>query len=825
MKNKTMLFVMFLVVILNIFSVVSAEGKGYYFSFSRGKFSDNASQQQLGKSMIEMVGNAARALNTLTMKELFDIPPADVPVVSPQIIKSELAGYSGMLAGSDTMIIYSHSHGVLKGLLLYPDVYTWEDFASDILNLPAKNVIVLPMSCHSGALVNLLKTDPYNSRWKNRKSQGRNFLVVTPVSADQISGPALIDGKKQNSFSYAVTKALSGEADTSADGKTTFKEFAEYIIAVSREKSQTPKFEPQIAGSYDDNQILLPLNSAAQTDVSSSDNTVVQATDTGTISDAADKYLRPLVDQTGKNGTPALVCGIVTGKGNKVFSYGTTTIGSSIKPGENTFFNIGSVTKLFAGIILANAVVNGKMPLDAFASKFMPSAMKISPRVTLKHLVTHYSGYPSYPKNMKAFRDFDNDGKNDSDSFYPAKNYSPDLLSSYLKNAQPESIPGEKYEYSNLGIGLLSIALKNCLNYSDFDEMLEKELTEKLKMNDTGFNSPSFVKKTTNRRAIGYAFRNNEVVALPLADMGVLAFGGEGISTVSDMMTLLKVMCGIQQNELSKAAKEVEKPLAEENSERMIGYTVDIRESAFGGKIYSKSGATAGTASLVMWRHNPEVGLVIFTNRGSFQTIATASLDLFEKTTEILLADNQATGTNIVSPESVARKLFQEYLGRNPIQGEINAIIIKAGHSTDSEVYLNLIRQMPEYLIRKKILSIFRNISPDGKAPLILKIQNAAMKVNPPLSPLLIDFATRFKEVAISVLQNEEYYRPQYHQIVKRWFLSSSSGEMNIALLSYWIREIYEAEQKGIPLANVRQRFMREHSSAVRLPASAGGGM
>jgi hypothetical protein len=71
----------------------------------------------------------------------------------------------------------------------------------------------------------------------------------------------------------------------------------------------------------------------------------------------------PLVDPTGSdiNKSPGFVVGIVSPKYSEVLGFGTKKIGESLTPDGDTFYGIGSVSKIFTGIMLAQEVVAKRM--------------------------------------------------------------------------------------------------------------------------------------------------------------------------------------------------------------------------------------------------------------------------------------------------------------------------------------------------------------------------------------------------------------------------------------------------------------------------------
>ena len=166
---------------------------------------------------------------------------------------------SRSLATNDTFVIYSHSHGNAVGTYFA----SWPDLADAILKIPARNVVVLTMSCHSGYLAEALQAK--RNLWEGRTKSGRNLIVLTSVSPDQSSGPSPEPGIG-NPFTYAVTTAIQGAADGFSgrpkDGRIEMQEFVDYIRETANEHSRGQVHRPQAAGEYLPQAVLFPANLA-----------------------------------------------------------------------------------------------------------------------------------------------------------------------------------------------------------------------------------------------------------------------------------------------------------------------------------------------------------------------------------------------------------------------------------------------------------------------------------------------------------------------------------------------------------------------------------
>src|SRR5208282_6447968 len=80
----------------------------------------------------------------------------------------------------------------------------------------------------------------------------------------------------------------------------------------------------------------------------------------------------------------------------RIFSYGTA------KP--DSIFEIGSITKTFTGLALAQMVEQGKVKFDEPVRQLLPAgtvAKPASSEITLIDLATQHSGLPRMPDNFK----------------------------------------------------------------------------------------------------------------------------------------------------------------------------------------------------------------------------------------------------------------------------------------------------------------------------------------------------------------------------------------------------------------------------------------
>lgn len=143
----------------------------------------------------------------------------------------------------------------------------------------------------------------------------------------------------------------------------------------------------------------------------------------------------------------------------------------------HTLFEIGSLTKLFTALILADMTLKGEVSLDDPAQTYLPPGATMPQRhghsITLRDLAMHRSGLPRLPDNMPFSTPQD-----------PYADYDEARLLAFLSNYHLPRDPGNRYEYSNLGYGLLGYLLARAA-HSDYPTLLAQRITGPLGMHDT----------------------------------------------------------------------------------------------------------------------------------------------------------------------------------------------------------------------------------------------------------------------------------------------------------------------------------------------------
>ncbi len=143
-----------------------------------------------------------------------------------------------------------------------------------------------------------------------------------------------------------------------------------------------------------------------------------------------------------------IVIGVIDPSGRRIIAYGKGDQPDGRPLDGDTEFEIGSITKVFTALVLADMVRDGEVKLDDPAQKYLPAGVTMPTRdgkeITLVDLATHTSGLPRLPTNFAP-----------KDPANPYADYTAKQLYQFLSSYQLTRDPGASWAYSNLGFGLL----------------------------------------------------------------------------------------------------------------------------------------------------------------------------------------------------------------------------------------------------------------------------------------------------------------------------------------------------------------------------------
>jgi D-alanyl-D-alanine-carboxypeptidase/D-alanyl-D-alanine-endopeptidase len=295
-----------------------------------------------------------------------------------------------------------------------------------------------------------------------------------------------------------------------------------------------------------------------------------------------------------------IVVGLIDEKGTRIISFGKPVIDSKQSLDGNSIFEIGSVTKVFTATLLADMVERGEVSLNDPISKYLPKTVKTPTRdgkeITLLDLATQTSGLPRLPTNFTP-----KDQKN------PYADYTVDQLYSFLSSYTLTRGIGEKYEYSNLGVGLLGhiLALRAGM---DYETLVRKRISGPLKMKDT---SIGLTPEMQARLATGH---NGALKPVANWDLPTLAGAGALRSSVNDMLKFVAANLGLTKSPLLAAMQRAQQSQRETGqADLTIALNWHILKK-FDSEIIWHNGGTGGYHSFIGFDKKNRKGVVVLSN-------------------------------------------------------------------------------------------------------------------------------------------------------------------------------------------------------------------
>jgi len=294
-----------------------------------------------------------------------------------------------------------------------------------------------------------------------------------------------------------------------------------------------------------------------------------------------------------------IVVGVLGPDGQRIVAGGT---GPGATVGGDSLYEIGSITKVFTALILADMANKGEVSLDDPAAKYLPAGHRMPERggrqITLRDLATHRSGLP---------RMADDIGDLVTEPDGPFVNYKESHLLAFLDRYQLPRDIGSEWEYSNLGVGLLGYLLGRATG-SDYATLLRERITGPLGMDDTLIALPP-----SHAARLVPAF-DMFMRPTPPWELGVHEAAGGIRSSAADMLTFAAALLD-PESPLAAAVKtalSVRVPSRGTRTEQALGWVVMHPEP--GRDVLIHDGGTGGYRTVLAIEPAKERAVVVLVN-------------------------------------------------------------------------------------------------------------------------------------------------------------------------------------------------------------------
>ncbi len=393
---------------------------------------------------------------------------------------------------------------------------------------------------------------------------------------------------------------------------------------------------------------------------------------------AIDQLVQPVID----SGTaPAVVVAVIENGKPQIFGYGKGAGGGA--PDGSTIFEIGSVTKTFTTLALAQMVQRKLVALDDPIRKYLPegavpAASEGQTEIRLIDLATQHSGLPRLPNNMHP-----------KDPADPYADYTPKLLYEFLAEHGLALPAKPDFLYSNLGMGLLGHALS--LRYGkSYEQMIVDLVADPLKMQDTRVTLSGDQQK---RFIQGYDAEGDPV---HVWNLDALAGAGALRSDAADLVTYLQA----QMDPPASLKAAIDLAHTEQHKIGALGAIALAWIIKPDGKTYLHDGGTAGFSTYVSFNATTKTGVVVLVNFGG------TLMDQLGAQVEKILAGETAQPLPVHRAITLDSKMLEEYPGSYEMIPGVRLAITREG----DKLFVQLPRQPKFHLYAEAKDKLFLRI-------------------------------------------------------------------------------------------------------------------
>ncbi|HEX8299262.1 MAG TPA: serine hydrolase domain-containing protein [Rubricoccaceae bacterium] len=305
-----------------------------------------------------------------------------------------------------------------------------------------------------------------------------------------------------------------------------------------------------------------------------------------------DSLARAFVAETG---APSLVVALTRGGVRSVAGYGLV---DGMAPDAQTRYEVGSVTKAFTSLALAQAVGRGEVTLDTPVQDLLPDSVRLTTvgrPITLGDLASHTSGLPRLPVPFMPTSILD-----------PYADYDEADLMRFAATVRPDSA-GAGYSYSNVGTGLLAWVLARRAGVG-VEALLERDVAGPLGLTATTMSGDAAQPHTTSGTPIA-----------PWSWTDALAGAGGLRSNTADLLTLAEAVARPERAPaLAGAIRLAATPRSASAGRFRVGLAWHLLPEAAGPvRGIFHNGATFGSVAFVGVLPEADAGVVLLANTGA----------------------------------------------------------------------------------------------------------------------------------------------------------------------------------------------------------------
>ena len=339
--------------------------------------------------------------------------------------------------------------------------------------------------------------------------------------------------------------------------------------------------------------------------------------------DVIDAFARQVAADVEADGIGAITAAVF--KGDQVLwaqGFGWADPDKRVPAGVRTIYRTGSISKSFTAVLMADLMEDGVLALDDPIEATLPEVAHFADAppgmepITYRQLASHTAGLIQEPELEGA-------------ASGPIEDWGHKILTS-IPHTRYYTMPGTKYQYSNIAYGVLGYTLQRATGAS-FIELVEDRIFGPL-----GMNSSTFIvgPDLSRRLSVGFANRSPFVAdgvvdartpALEHEGRGYKVPNGGVYSTVGDLATFGAAVMGYTEFELLEPTTREEVmrwQTPPDGPGYSLGFSIDrvTLPNASEVRFVGHSGSVAGYNVNLVFEPESGWGVVMLRNYNSGQT-------------------------------------------------------------------------------------------------------------------------------------------------------------------------------------------------------------
>ena len=289
-------------------------------------------------------------------------------------------------------------------------------------------------------------------------------------------------------------------------------------------------------------------------------------------------------------------------------AFGKADNEKGIDAGAGTVYRIGSISKTFTAYLMMLLVQDGVIKLDDPVAKYLPEVRQLKRKegdtaeITFRELASHTGGLAREP------------GLTDA-AAGPIEEWENKVLSS-IPTTDVSFAPGTKFFYSNIGYGILGLALSRAA-HKPFMELVQERIFKPLHMNSSFYIIP-----VGGEGKVAAGYHQNNASSQATARQAAMEFAGRGYkvpnggvySTPMDLARFVMALYS-DSDRLARKYREMMQTIQTPES-RFAGYGfgLSIYDGNGGLKLVGHDGAVAGFLAFMLFSPGSKVGVIVMRN-------------------------------------------------------------------------------------------------------------------------------------------------------------------------------------------------------------------